>query len=627
MIGELFKALLITSLAGSALAVVISLLRPITKKLFGYSWHYYIWLCVLFVMLMPVRFNVNPMPAPNVATQTVQTQQTVAGEQPETTENIVQTAPAQKPQLLQRATVIWDRIIYNRMNILAYLWLIGAIALMLLNVVRYVRLNIKIRKNGEVISCPETREYTDRRINVRIWENVASPFITGIFRPTLILPKTELSEEQLHNILRHEMTHFKRHDILYKWFAEFVKCVHWFNPTSWYVSKQIAAECEISCDMSVTKNMSGSEEMSYVSTILFLLPTGKSKQLPLTTQMASSKKFLKRRFAMIKNKKTTSRFMSVISAVIAAIMLSTTVFASGVLSDLTTDDYTIEITNNAEKIELTNKPFIENGEVYVPLRELFEKVGVMNHPDSKIEWDNGKIDLDIAYYADAYTTHKSPNDGQDVDIITIISSYAIEIGNSTILLNAHPTLMGQNISHEDIMDNAPVLKGSNTYIPFSYVQRMLHSQSWQISYNVYDKNNMLIDFSPTFNFVSPTVVKTSQYDNKTPEYTIDQFFYLFGDGDFGNMKRYCTQNCIDNFFRDNGVFGMKKATLQSISKDADDLRKRGFFIVGEWAALVNVTMTPAENSVFDPNQTETSFYLILKQQNGRYLIDEFATGL
>ena len=626
MIGELFKALLITSLAGSALAVVISLLRPVTKKIFGYSWHYYIWLCVLFVMLMPVRFSVNTMPTTNIATQTIQTQQETVSEQPETTENIVQTAPAQKPQLLQRATVIWDRIIYNRMNILAYVWLIGAIALMLLNVVRYVRLNIKIRKNGEVISCPETKAYTDRKINVRVWENVASPFMTGVFRPTLILPKTELSSEQLHNILRHEMTHFKRHDILYKWFAEFVKCIHWFNPIAWYVSKQIAAECEISCDMSVTKNMTDSEEMSYVGTILSLLPTGKSKQLPLTTQMASSKKILKRRFAMIKNKKTTSRFMSVLSAVIAVVMLSTTVFASGVLSDLTTDDYTIEITNNGEKIELANKPFIENGEVYVPLRELFEKGGVMNHPDSKIEWDNGKIDLDIAYYADAYTTHKSPNDGQDVDIITIISSYAIEIGNSTILLNAHPTLMGQNISHEDIMDNAPVLKGSNTYIPFSYVHRMLHSQSWQISYNVYDKNNMLIDFSPTFNFVSPTVVKISQYDNTTPEYTIDQFFYLFGDGDFDNMKKYCTQNCIDNFFRDNSVFGMKKATLQNISKDSNDLRKRGF-IVGEWAALVNVTMTPAENSVFDPNQTETSFYLILKQQNGRYLIDEFATGL
>ena len=623
MISEIFKALLITSLAGSALAVVISLSRPITKKTFGYSWHYYIWLCVLFVMLMPVRFSVNTMPAPNIATQTVQTQQTVVSEQPETTENIVQTAPAQKPQLLQKATVIWDRIIYNRMNILAYVWLIGAIALMLLNVVRYVRLNIKIRKNGEVISCPETRAYTDRRINVRVWENVASPFMTGIFRPTLILPKTELSEEQLHNILRHEMTHFKRHDILYKWFAEFVKCVHWFNPISWYVSKQIAAECEISCDMAVTKNMTGSEEMSYVSTILSLLPTGKSKQLPLTTQMASSKKFLKRRFIMIKNKKTTSRFMSVLSAVIAVVMLSTTVFASGVLSDLTTDDYTIEILNNGEKIELTNKPFIENGEVYVPLRETLEKLG-FDKNNSNIVWKDGKVGLSLV--------QTNGNAG----------AYCIKIGHHGVWCSQESTVL-DDTALDYIIDNSRgyidgpysvphILKNSFTYISIEYfdyiVYRFLNVRDenkklYELTYSVYDKNGNIIEITSN----QATIIKTSQYDNKTPEYTVDQFFYLFSNGDFGNMKRYCTQNCIDNFFRDNSVFGMKKATLQSISKDADDLRKRDFFIVGEWAALVNVTMTPAENSVFDPNQTETSFYLILKQQNGRYLIDEFATGL
>ena len=91
------------------------------------------------------------------------------------------------------------------------------------------------------------------------------------------------------------------------------------------------------------------------------------------------------------------------------------------------------------------------------------------------------------------------------------------------------------------------------------------------------------------------------------------------------MKKYCTQNCIDTYFRDNRVFGMKKATLQNISI-VDNLTKKGVKD-DEWAALVSVTMTPAENSVFDPNQTETSFYMILKQQDGRYLIDEFATGL
>lgn len=607
MIGELFKALLITSLAGSALAAVISIFRPITKKIFGYSWHYYIWLCVLFVMLMPVRFNVNPMPAPNIATQTVQTQQTVAGEQPEATENIVQTAPIQKPQLLQKATVIWDRIIYNRMNILAYVWLIGAIALMLLNVVRYVRLNIKIRKNGEVISCPETREYTDRKINVRVWENVASPFMTGVFRPMLILPKTELSSEQLHNILRHEMTHFKRNDILYKWFAEFVKCVHWFNPMAWYVLKQIASECEISCDMSVTKNMSGSEEMSYVSTILSLLPTGKSKQLPLTTQMASSKKFLKRRFIMIKNKKTTSRFMSVLSAVIAVIMLSTTVFASGVLSDLTTDDYTIEITNNAEKIELKNKPFIENGEVYVPLRELFEKMGIMSNPENYINWDNGKITVSIN------EPSRSVNGYSEY-------TYQIEIGQEIrkILSNPEPI-------NFDVLIVPPVLKDSITYVQLGSVSGVLNeiygTYLYKLEYNIFDKNRNDITFSVT----DALETEKDLREMSDPIRTVELFFKAFYNQDFEKMKRYCTQSCVDNFFGDDYVFGMKKAMPLSIAT-VDNLAEKGF-TDGEWIAQPKVKMIPAENSVFDPNQTETSFYLILKQQNGRYLIDEFATGL
>lgn len=607
MIGELFKALLITSLAGSVLAVVISLLRPVTKKLFGYSWHYYIWLCVLFVMLMPVRFNVNPMPAPNIATQTIQTQQEAVSEQPETTENVMQTAPAQKPQLLQKATVIWDRIIYNRMNILAYVWLIGAIALMLLNVVRYVRLNIKIRKNSEVISCPETRAYTDRKINVRVWENVASPFITGIFRPTLILPKTELSEEQLHNILRHEMTHFKRHDILYKWFAEFVKCVHWFNPISWYVSKQIASECEISCDMSVTKNMTDSEEMSYVSTILSLLPTGKSKQLPLTTQMASSKKILKRRFIMIKNKKTTSRFMSVLSAVIAVIMLSTTVFASGVLSDLTTDDYTIEITNNGEKIELKNKPFIENGEVYVPLRELFEKMGIMSNPENYINWDNGKITVSIN------EPSRSVNGYSEY-------TYQIEIGQEIrkILSNPEPI-------NFDVLIVPPVLKDSITYVQLGSVSGVLNeiygTHLYKLEYNIFDKNRNDITFSVT----DALETEKDLREMSDPIRTVELFFKAFYNQDFEKMKRYCTQSCVDNFFGDDYVFGMKKAMPLSIAT-VDNLAEKGF-TDGEWIAQPKVKMIPAENSVFDPNQTETSFYLILKQQNGRYLIDEFATGL
>ena len=310
---------------------------------------------------------------------------------------------------------------------------------------------------------------------------------------------------------------------------------------------------------------------------------------------------------MIKNKKTTSRFMSVISAVIAAILLSTTVFASGVLSDLTTDDYTIEITNNAEKIELKNKPFIENGEVYVPLRELFEKMGIMSNPENYINWDNGKITVSIN------EPSRSVNGYSEY-------TYQIEIGQEIrkILSNPEPI-------NFDVLIVPPVLKDSITYVQLGSVSGVLNeiygTHLYKLEYNIFDKNRNDITFSVT----DALETEKDLRERSDPIRTVELFFKAFYNQDFEKMKRYCTQSCVDNFFGDDYVFGMKKAMPLSIAT-VDNLAEKGF-TDGEWIAQPKVKMIPAENSVFDPNQTETSFYLILKQQNGRYLIDEFATGL
>ena len=310
---------------------------------------------------------------------------------------------------------------------------------------------------------------------------------------------------------------------------------------------------------------------------------------------------------MIKNKKTTSRFMSVLSAVIAVVMLSTTVFASGVLSDLTTDDYTIEITNNAEKIELKNKPFIENGEVYVPLRELFEKMGIMSNPENYINWDNGKITVSIN------EPSRSVNGYSEY-------TYQIEIGQEIrkILSNPEPI-------NFDVLIVPPVLKDSITYVQLGSVSGVLNeiygTHLYKLEYNIFDKNRNDITFSVT----DALETEKDLREMSDPIRTVELFFKAFYNQDFEKMKRYCTQSCVDNFFGDDYVFGMKKAMPLSIAT-VDNLAEKGF-TDGEWIAQPKVKMISAENSVFDPNQTETSFYLILKQQNGRYLIDEFATGL
>src|SRR5699024_325077 len=107
------------------------------------------------------------------------------------------------------------------------------------------------------------------------------PLIVGLINPTLYLPEYEISDNDLNYILMHELTHYKRHDLLYKWFAMFVLSIHWFNPLIYVVSKQIDEECEISCDYEVCKNLSDNDKKYYMAMILEFIQTSIVKKRPL----------------------------------------------------------------------------------------------------------------------------------------------------------------------------------------------------------------------------------------------------------------------------------------------------------------------------------------------------------
>lgn len=284
-----------------------------------------------------------------------------------------------------------------------------------------------------------------------------SPFIIGIFNPILVLPDIEFTNIQLDNILRHEITHLKRNDIIYKWFSVFVRCIHWFNPFAYYISKQINIECEISCDLSVVEHMNKAEKIDYVNTIIDIISiNNKSRNLPVL-KMIESKKMLERRFIMIKNNKKTSKIMSIISVLMSIIILSSTAFANGILSGIIKDEYAALVTNNGQTMEFKNQPFIKNGELYVPLRETFENLDFLDNEESSITWDNRDITITLA--------EKS----QD---LLIIYNYKITIGQSQLIENAKPTLLGQDLSTIIKTTNAPILKNSVTYVPYEYIRRM-----------------------------------------------------------------------------------------------------------------------------------------------------------
>ena len=340
MLVYIFKAILITSLIGTAATLLLIIMRPITRKTFSSGWHYYMWLVVLVSMILPIRISIpeqTPV-VPNSEMVGVAQNETVIynpiqmGEQ----ESFVDVR--EEVHANSKIDAI-SEYAQSKVYVLAFIWLIGMILTFAYKIIGYILFLFNLRRRSSIISCPELLKYTDRAITTRTSEEISSPLMIGVFRPTLLLPAIEMNPEQLNNVLAHETTHFKRKDIMYKWFISMVKCIHWFNPIVYYISKQADIECEISCDLEVVKDMSEEQETNYIDTILTLLATGRRKKVALTTGMTSDKKTLKRRFTMIKNKVKFSRKTVIISIVLALVVLCGTVLASGLINGKFINEY------------------------------------------------------------------------------------------------------------------------------------------------------------------------------------------------------------------------------------------------------------------------------------------------
>lgn len=97
---------------------------------------------------------------------------------------------------------------------------------------------------------------------------VSSPMVVGFFRPKILLPHETYDGNSLYYILRHELMHFKRHDIWYKSFLLIVSALHWFNPLVWLMVWKAGNQLEVACDESAVENLSAEERASYVETLL-----------------------------------------------------------------------------------------------------------------------------------------------------------------------------------------------------------------------------------------------------------------------------------------------------------------------------------------------------------------------
>lgn len=93
-----------------------------------------------------------------------------------------------------------------------------------------------------------------RQIRVRVSDRIIAPLTCGLFRPTILLPKTMTETgEELELILAHELTHIRRGDLFYKLLLVGAVSLGWLNPLAWVMLILANRDLEFACDEAVLK--------------------------------------------------------------------------------------------------------------------------------------------------------------------------------------------------------------------------------------------------------------------------------------------------------------------------------------------------------------------------------------
>ena len=151
------------------------------------------------------------------------------------------------PTILQTATVFCAA------------WSIGAAIGMAQYIVQRIKITRMMKhatfcskevENQFAQRCAAEGSYA-RRVRVRQSYQIEIPRVTGILHPIVVLPVERYSVEERDVVFRHELTHVKHHDILFRNLTILLCIIHFMNPFAWWLNRQMRKWSEYACDYEV----------------------------------------------------------------------------------------------------------------------------------------------------------------------------------------------------------------------------------------------------------------------------------------------------------------------------------------------------------------------------------------
>ena len=113
----------------------------------------------------------------------------------------------------------------------------------------------------------QVRPSVPLRENVRVCDEVDSPFIFGLFQPKIYVP-SGMDAVTLEHVLTHERAHIARRDHWWKPLGYALLCVYWFNPLIWLGYILLCRDIELACDEKVILDMTKEGRAAYSQALL-----------------------------------------------------------------------------------------------------------------------------------------------------------------------------------------------------------------------------------------------------------------------------------------------------------------------------------------------------------------------
>ncbi len=350
-LSDIICSILIMSLSGSVLILLLFAFKPLLRHRLPKSIQYLLWLVTLAALLIPVSKLIAIPQAPSkiivapIHTAVEQNNIKVEEEANSFTQTNTNTDPqtnaADIPAVKQAPNPVFIAVsLFIMMN-----YMLVVLVVLSYYIVSYIRFTKKVRRHRTRARMEELYEHVGLcgdTIAPRLYRSalVTTPMLIGIFKPEIILPDREYTDAQIQSVLKHELTHMRRRDIIVKWLSVFACALHWFNPLAWFARREIDRICELSCDEAVIRNLDQAGKKSYGETLISIATDISASRAVLSTTMCEEKEVLKERLSVIMKYQKRTWITLVISTVIIIIAISAVcVLGAGAAPSSAPSDY------------------------------------------------------------------------------------------------------------------------------------------------------------------------------------------------------------------------------------------------------------------------------------------------